>query len=465
MASPRSHRRDSHLQQQKSKLSSESTSIPRESKRSSSKASANPTLSTGGGQGTGGVVRFKTNFNNSVLDVMHSLGWQRVKGDDPTWDVYWCDVAYARELPSQLEHGKNVRVCHFPTHGELTRKDKLVTNVKRYIRALERQEGKGAGDHCDFLPTTFQLPAEYHMFVQEFKRRPETAWIMKPVARAQGKGIFLFRQLSDIDEWKKDTRFSGEEEEKKGDSYIVSLYIENPYLISKRKFDLRFYVLVTSFSPLTVWLYREGFARFSGAIFTMDRNSIANNFIHLTNVAIQKTADGYDKTKGCKWLFSQVKRYLVSCHGEQAVEQCLQGMDDCFLESLKAVQPRMSTDVRCFEVYGYDILLDDNLKPWIIEVNASPSLTADTAEDYHMKYGMLEDLFTVLDVERRLPVGQEIRVGGFDAIHQNGNPVYRPSPYKSNEAKPKVNSFLGSYNGDRRENLAKVRRELDCTKQ
>ena len=41
------------------------------------------------------------------------------------------------------------------------------------------------------------------MFVEEFKRKPGTIWIMKPAGRAQGKGIFLFNELKDITEWKK----------------------------------------------------------------------------------------------------------------------------------------------------------------------------------------------------------------------------------------------------------------------
>ena len=69
----------------------------------------------------------------------------------------------------------------------------------------------------------------------------------------------------------------------------------------------------------------------------MDKKDIANNFIHLTNVAIQKTADGYDKGKGCKWLFSRVKAYLASRFGDDAVRGCLQAINTVITRSLESV--------------------------------------------------------------------------------------------------------------------------------
>ena len=45
--------------------------------------------------------------------------------------------------------------------------------------------------------------------------------------------------------------------------------------------------------------------------------------------------------------------------------------------------------------YGYDIMIDEALKPWLIEVNASPSLTADTPQDYELKFGLLDDVYSV----------------------------------------------------------------------
>ena len=72
------------------------------------------------------------------------------------------------------------------------------------------------------------------------------------------------------------------------------------------------------------------------------------------------------------------------------------------MKSLLSVQRTIMNDKHCFELYGFDVLLDSDLKPWLIEINASPSMTANTPTDYETKLGLLEDVFTVLDPERVL---------------------------------------------------------------
>ena len=93
--------------------------------------------------------------------------------------------------------GDNQFICHFPNHYELTRKDLMVKNMKRYIKEQQR-EGNVVQD---FVPVTYLLPADYSLFVEEFRRSPNAMWIMKPSNAAQGKGIFIVNKLQQIKKW------------------------------------------------------------------------------------------------------------------------------------------------------------------------------------------------------------------------------------------------------------------------
>ena len=79
------------------------------------------------------------------------------------------------------------------------------------------------------------------------------------------------------------------------------------------------------------------------------------------------------------------------------------------------MQNVISKDKHCFELYGYDILIDSELTPWLIEINGNPSLTANTQLDSDNKIKMLDDMLTILDLEK-IMTGNEDQVGGFDII-------------------------------------------------
>lgn len=70
----------------------------------------------------------------------------------------------------------------------------------------------------------------------------------------------------------------------------------------------------------------------------------------------------------------------------------------------------------CFEVLGFDILLDNSLRPWLLEINLSPSLNTDSPLDLKIKGSMIADLFTMIGV---VPPDQQFGVDKSYLLNQN----------------------------------------------
>ena len=74
--------------------------------------------------------------------------------------------------------------------------------------------------------------------------------------------------------------------------------MHKPYLIDGLKFDMRIYVLVYGVDPLRIFVYREGLARFATEKYTPPyKGNMDNLFIHLTNYAINKNSEAFEKNE------------------------------------------------------------------------------------------------------------------------------------------------------------------------
>jgi len=99
-------------------------------------------------------------------------------------------------------------------------------------------------------------------------------FIVKPEASCQGKGIYLTREIDDID---------------MDDHCVAQEYINKPFLMERMKFDLRLYVLVLGVDPLRIYLSREGLARLSTKMYEeVDDKNLDDMTMHLTNYSINK---------------------------------------------------------------------------------------------------------------------------------------------------------------------------------
>ncbi|XP_076174403.1 putative tubulin polyglutamylase TTLL9 [Ptiloglossa arizonensis] len=426
---------------------------PRERRNSTTKKKQN---------GDDKVVRFRCDFPSTQVKVMLARGWIQVTDpNDFSWHLWWCEINDVRlALDSKLAPFQ--KIPHFRNHYELTRKNYLYRNLKRYKKTLLKSSKTDEAEFCESMPLTFELPNDYSLFTEEYHKQPGATWIVKPAGRSQGRGIFLFRKLKDLAERRTKDSCS-QQTETPAETFIVQKYVENPYLLAGRKFDLRIYALVTSFHPLKVWLAREGFARLSTELY--DLEDIDNSRVHLTNMAIQLKITDDDKKeelkKGCKWALNKIREYLTARHGVEAVEALFQRIAGVIMASLLAVQPVIMQGKNSFELYGYDILIDEDPKPWLLEVNASPALTGTDSDDYRLKFDLIDDTLNILDIEGRFS-GRETRIGGFDLLWNDG-PVWTTCPNPTICGEPpnnfrKLNISLGARN----DRVGQLRQLREC---
>merc|ERR1711972_618481 len=83
----------------------------------------------------------------------------------------------------------------------------------------------------------------------------------------------------------------------------------------------------------------------------------------------------------------------------------------------------MIHDKHCFELYGYDIMIDRDLKAWLIEANAGPSFTASSDDDYLLKFSVLSDCLDIV-TDKKGKGGEQLTHGGFDLVYKDGNVEY-----------------------------------------
>jgi hypothetical protein len=289
------------------------------------------------------------------------------------------------------------RVNHFEDSKQLTRKDLLKKNIQRYTDMSGR-----AAEAFEIMPQTFLLPHEFTQFVGAFmevearkeERQLQNFWIMKPVGLSRGRGISLVRDVASL-------TYS--------QTSVVQRYVEDPLCLDGYKFDLRLYVLVTSFKPLEAFIYEDGFARVSTHTYSTDPSQMDDLYVHLTNSSIQKhNPDGASSDNPLMNCGDDSGGSKISLKGSNGLWQRLEkrGIDvptlwrnicAVVVKSLMVVEDKMTHQPCCFEVFGYDILIDSALRPWLIEVNSSPSLARENQLDVRVKNAMIRDTIRLVD--------------------------------------------------------------------
>ncbi|XP_066522465.1 tubulin polyglutamylase ttll6 isoform X2 [Hoplias malabaricus] len=231
------------------------------------------------------------------------------------------------------------KINHFPGMSEICRKDLLARNMNRMLKLFPKD--------YNIFPRTWCLPADYSDFQAYIRAKKHKTYICKPDAGCQGRGIFLTKSSKDI---------------QPGEHMICQVYITR-----------------------------------------------AEVCMHLTNYAINKHSENFvrDDDTGSKRKLSTFNKHLetMSCD----TDKVWMDIEDVIIKTLISAHPILKHNYHtcfpnhasgsaCFEILGFDVLLDHRLKPWLLEVNHSPSFTTDSRLDREVKDGLLYDTLVLINL-------------------------------------------------------------------
>ncbi|XP_019494046.1 PREDICTED: tubulin polyglutamylase TTLL6 isoform X1 [Hipposideros armiger] len=309
----------------------------------------------------------------------------REGGENDDWTLYWTD--YSVSLERVMEMKSYQKINHFPGMSEICRKDLLARNMNRMLKMFPKD--------FHFFPRTWCLPADWGDLQNYSRSRKNKTYICKPDSGCQGRGIFMTRTVKEI---------------KPEEDMICQLYLSKPFIIDGFKFDLRVYVLMTSCDPLRIFAYSEGLVRFATTSYSPPcTDNLEDICMHLTNYSINKHSSNFirDVHSGSKRKLSTFNMYMER-HGYN-VEQIWRDIEDVIVKTIISAHPIIKHNYHtcfpnhtlnsaCFEILGFDILLDHKLKPWLLEVNHSPSFSTDSCLDKEVKDSLLYDTLVLINL-------------------------------------------------------------------
>ena len=299
--------------------------------------------------------------------------------------------------------------CRFPGMQNAAGKASLA-------RAIGWVESLAPGS-TPFSPQTWILPDEIGILNQALELECDSQWfIVKPDAGSKGRGISLAQGQSEVVKaWQSvdglgHPSLRDSTSTHPGPPAVVQRYVDRPFLWDNCKFDLRLYVLLTAVQPEVVaFLAPVALARrCKHAYAPPTADNSRNAQMHLSNTSLN--ADAADSQDHCRRTLTQTWRHLEDS-GIDTARLWTTIRDGLISRTLACMQPGLALQYeqqyprrtaqssclqrgnngsdRCFQVLGFDVMIDADGAPHLIELNHNPSFKVPTQLDFAIKGSVL----------------------------------------------------------------------------
>lgn len=325
-------------------------------------------------------------LNSISKKVLNELHLKHTSKLDDDWVLYIPKNYNYVELELAKLKPKNNQQLIYAIKGcdTICSKNQLWFNLRSYYGRKKAQ---------NIIPETFNLNDEDD--ISFFKKgylntnlKNKTTFILKK--NIQGK-----RGLHLVNNSEKAIR-----EGKLNNFKIIQKYLVNPYLINKRKVNLRLYVIIICHLDKQEWLlFNEGKCIYSNKEFdrlkSLDDKGILDKEQHFTSYNLD-TKKVYLDEKLPESL-QDLKMYL----GDVKYGNLMETINKLLLLIKSAYSSRLGKidtlkNNKCFQLFGLDFIMDINLKPYLLEFNKGPAMSIKSPKDKLLKKKLLSSMFKLL---------------------------------------------------------------------
>lgn len=189
---------------------------------------------------------------------------------------------------------------------------------------------------------------------------------------------------------------------------IVQELLDDPYIISGLKTNMRFYVLVIcQDNKINVYVYNDGFMYYTKVPFvkgsTETDPNITSGYIDrrvydvnpLTHDDLRKYLDKNRNLSNSEQNMKKTGQQISKIYFER-IYNLIKNVFVAFAKHF--CEPNKLSNNTTFQLFGVDIAVDDQLKPMMIEINKGPNITSHDKRDSELKHNMVEDIFRSVEI-------------------------------------------------------------------
>ena len=325
---------------------------------------------------------------------------------------------YSIDMKLKKQINKNIinkyqKINRFYNYKEYVSKSLLYYNYQEFKK-------KFPNDY-NYMLKTYSFPEEKDLIIKKFGNyslnNNKDIWMIKPSYGSLGLKITILTNFSEINL----------------KNYLITKYLHNPHLIKGYKYDLRFHGLVSTIKPIKLYLYNEGLVRIASEKYHFNMKQKQDKYSYLTNLYInKKNKNKFIYPKNVKnmedsnlWNLETYRKYCA--RNNINYDKLNNEIADIFIKMMLSVREKLIKEIEdnnlessnFYHLIGFDIILDENLKPYLLEANRRCGFRADNDAEKYYTFNIIADTLNIIGIRNiNLNIVNERKIKG-DLLKEN----------------------------------------------